>query len=399
MSLPTTIVNDFYLEVVRGNVTDYATKSLVGINADIDAGTEDVWNQGGSVSQVATAAVVYASSSVAADHHAVVTVTGLDANYDEITEDIILTAVSARTPKAGLKSFLRVNSATLDVACAGDVYVYYGGAATDGVPDNAATVQAKIDIAALQAYNAIYTVPRDKNLYLTSMRYRSTGAGVAFDVIVAVTRLIYGGTIEIVKTAKYKDLGTTNYTEAQVQLTDQPVMFPAKSEFRVVATLGAGGTNLNLTVDCSFVVEAITAVPNTVEVLNMGQFLAKMATNGKHNHTQNFWLIGLDEVPAATPLTADLDGLLTTITGSPVGAGDIGNYTVAKSTDIAFDAAHFVGYPSTSLIADKLVVTTKKAVFTIMRCVDNAGGIDWVQAPVNTVVNLGNIRKVSYLHN
>jgi hypothetical protein len=396
MSLPTVIVNDFYLEVVRGNVTGYTAKELLGINAAIGE-TEDVWNQGGSITQVSTAAVLYVSSSAAADHHLIVTINGLDANYDEITEVISMTLADARTPKAGVKSFLRVNSATIDSAPAGDVYVYYTGDNAAGVPTDATDIQAKIAATTLRAYNAIYTVPRNKNWYMTSLRYRSTGAAAAFNVILSVIRKIYGGSNETVKIVKYLDLGTTNFVDAQIQMTDHPVLFPAKSEIRITGGL-AGGTDLNLTVDATFVQEDIAAVPNNVDVLSMGAFLAKMATNSKHNHTQDFWLIGLDAVPTAIPLVANLDNVLTTITGSP-SVADVGNYTVAKTTTVAFDPSYFVGYPSTSTIADKLLSTTKKAVFTIMRCVDDAGGIDWVQAPVNTIVNLGNIKKVNYLHN
>lgn len=387
MSLPTTIVNDFYLEVLRGNVSGFTAKELVGVNADIDAGTEDIWAQGGSITQVSTAAVLYASSSEDSDLDTVVTITGLDTNYDEITENITLTHAGAETPKAGLKAFLRVNSVTLSAACTGDVYVFYGGVATVGVPDTASTIQAKIPATVLVSTSAIYTVPRNKNLYMTSLRYRSTGAGTAFNVIISAIRKVFGGSNETIKTIKYPDLGTTNYTDGQVQFTDYPVLFPAKSEIRFAGTLQAGGDNLNLTIEVNFVEETIDAVPNTVTVYTKVAYLAYLAAGGPLTISSvNYWLIGLDEMPGPNvfPTSADLDDVLTTITGTT-------GYIVAANTDVFFDAAYYTG-------SGKLVTTTKKAVLTLMRCVDSGTGVKYVLAPVNTVVNIKNVKKISYLN-
>jgi hypothetical protein len=391
MSLPNTIVNDFYLEVIRGNTTNFVAKDLQGANADVDAGTEDIWNEGGDITQVTTAATLRVSSSAAADITQSVTITGLDTNYDEVTEVIDLDGTDGTTIVVGTVSFLRVNSAVLSAACAGDVYVYYVCTATAGVPDDLTKVQAKIDIAALRAYNAIYTVPRNKNWYLTSLRYRSAGSIAAHDVVISAKRKLYGGAVATIEIVKYKNSATaTNFTDAQVQFTDQPVTFPAKSEIRFTCTLGAGGSNLNIALEANFIEESITAVANTVTVLTMAEIVAKMATAGTTHVSQNHWLIGLDEVPGPNviPTTVDLDDVLTTITGKGHLAGVIRPY-VAATTDVAFDPAYFS--------SGKLVSTTKKAVFTIMRCVDSAGTVDYVQAYSNMIFSLGNCKKITYL--
>lgn len=391
MSLPNTIVNDFYLEVIRGNTNNFVAKDLQGVNADVDAGTEDIWNEGGDITQVTTAATLRVSSSAAADITQSVTITGLDANYDEVTEVIDLDGTDGQTIVVGTVSFLRVNSAVLSAACAGDVYVYYVCTATAGVPDDLTKVQAKIDIATLRAYNAIYTVPRNKNWYLTSLRYRSAGSLVNHDVIISAKRKLYGGTVATIEIVKYKNSATaTNFTDAQVQFTDQPVTFPAKSEIRFTCTLGAGGSNLSIALEANFIEESITAVANTVTVLSLPALLAKMTTAGTHNHTQDHWLIGLDEVPGpnVVPTTVDLDDVLTTITGKSSIADVIQPY-VNATTEVAFDPAYFT--------SGKLVSTTKKAVFTIMRCVDSAGTVDYVQAYSNMIFSLGNCKKITYL--
>ncbi len=383
MSLPTVIANDFYLEVARGNVTGYTAREIAGMNAAV-GGTEDIWDQGGSITQVATAALLYISSDAAGDITQTVTITGLDANYDEITETIALNGADGCTRVAGTKTFLRVNSAVLSAACTGNVYVYYLSDVTAGVPDDATKIQAKILATALQAYNAIYTVPRNKNLYLTGLHFRSTGSTTTHNVILSVIRKLYGGANVTVKTIKYLD-PSSSYIDEQYQFTDQPVVFPAKSVFRVAAGL-AGGTALEIALLANFIEESISVAPATTTVINQATYAALLTTRSQTLASQNYYLIGMDEVPTALPSSFNLDNLLATITGAT-------NYRVAADTEVAFDPAYFV--------SGKLISTTKKALLTVMRCVDTAANVDYVLAPVNTVVDLGSgvkkTQKISYL--
>lgn len=384
MSLPIDMVNDFYLEVVRGNVSGFTPKEIVGMNSAV-GGTEDVWNAAATIAsivQVSTAALLYVSSSAIADTSLSVTITGLDGNYDEITEVVVTNASSGRTQVATTKAFLRVNSVTISAAPAGVVYVYYYCTATNGVPDTANLTQSRIEIAGLQAYNAIYTVPRNKTMYMTGLRYASTGSTTTHDVVLTVIRKLYGGSNVTVKEVKYVDPETA-YIDKQVDFTDKPFEFPAKSEFRITAGL-VGGTALNISVLAACVEETVTVVNATVTVMDKAAYLVYLTDNSRTISSQNYYLIGLDEFPVTTPLTAALINTLTTITGHT-------NYTVAADTDVAFDPAYYV--------SGKLVMTNKKAVLTIMRCVDSAAVVKYVLAPVNTVFSLGNVKKVSYLHN
>lgn len=383
MSLPTVMSNDFYLEVSRSNVNNFAAREIAGMNPAV-GGTEDIWDQGGNITQVSTAALLYISSDAAGDTSKVVTITGLDANYDEITESITLNSSDGRTRVAGTKSFLRVNGVTLSAACTGNVYVYYFSAVTAGVPDDATKIQAKVLATALQAYNAIYTVPRNKNMYLTGIQFRSTGSTTTHNVVLSVIRKLYGGSNVTVRTIKYLDPGSS-YIDEQYQFTDQPISFPAKSEFRVTAGL-AGGTALEIALIANFVEETVSVAPSTVTVMDKTAYLAKLADLSRTLASQNYWLIGLDEMPSSLPSSADLNNMLCTITGATT-------YRVAADTEVCFNPTYFV--------SGKLVSTTKKAVLTIMRCVDSAGGVDYVLAPTNTLVDLGSgvkrTTKIQYL--
>jgi hypothetical protein len=148
----------------------------------------------------------------------------------------------------------------------------------------------------------------------------------------------------------------------------------------------AGGTALNIAVEAKFVEEAVTVVPTTTTVINQATYAALLTSRGTTLASQNYYLIGLDEVPTALPSSFNLDNLLATITGAT-------NYRVAANTEVAFDPAYFV--------SGKLISTDKKAILTVMRCVDSGATVDYVLAPVNTIVDLGSglkkTQKISYL--
>jgi len=390
MSLPKVTVNDFYLEVVRGNVAGYAGREIVGQNAAVAGADRFIWGEGTvscqDLTESATAALVYISSTnQAADIGKAVTITGVDANYDEITEVITTNATDGRTRVAGTKAFLAINKVTVAAAFTGKLYVYYLSAVTTGTPDDLTKVQAVINIGNTESYNAFYCVPRNKNMYLTSLRYRSTGSTTTHDVILSIKRKLFGGSYTVLDSTKYLDLGTTNFTDVQVDFVDSPITFPAKSKFKMTAGL-VGGTALDIAVEARFIEEAVDVVPSTTTVINQASYLALLTTRGQTLASQNYYLIGLDVVPTALPASFNLDDTLATITGAT-------NYRVAANTEVSFDPAYFV--------SGKLISTTKKAILTVMRCVDTAANVDYVLAPVNTVVDLGSgikkTMKISYL--
>ena len=389
MSLPITTVNDFYLEVVRGNVNGYTAREIVGQNAALAGADKFIWGEGTVSSQdlteATTAAIVYVSTTAAGDTSKAVTITGVDANYDEITEVITTNATDGRTRVAGTKAFLAINKVTIAAAVAGKLYVFYASAVTNGVPDDLTKVQAVIDIGNTESFNAFYCVPRNRTLYLTSLRYRSTGSTTTHDVILSIKQKLYGGAYTVLDVVKYLDLGTTNFIDEQISFTDAPLVFPAKSKFKLTAGL-VGGTALDIAIEAKFIEEAITVAPATTTVINKATYLTTLTSRGTTLASQNYYLIGLDEVPTALPSSFNLDNLLATITGAT-------NYRVAANTEVAFDPAYFV--------SGKLISTDKKAILTVMRCVDSGATVDYVLAPVNTIVDLGSglkkTQKISYL--
>jgi len=163
----------------RGNLDATGDVFKFGANPAITTAYEDVWDSGATYTWLAAATAVQVSSSAVADDAAgtgalTMRVEGLAATtYLETSEDFTL---DGRTPVTGSVSFIRVHRAYCLTAGsgavnAGDLYVSTTGAAhTNGVPNTASEIHAKIIAGNGQTLMAIYTVPADfSNAILTSI--------------------------------------------------------------------------------------------------------------------------------------------------------------------------------------------------------------------------------------
>ena len=159
----------FELQVARGFIEGHKTIFKFGNNADINGSLETVWSQGGLYSYPAAAIQMKVSSSSTDDTGSgtgaqTVLVSGLDADYNEITEVVTL---DGQTEVLTAQSFLRVNRAFVVTAgtgatAAGTIYVGTG-VVTAGVP---ATVYAVISLGENQTTMAVWTVPAKHTLYV-----------------------------------------------------------------------------------------------------------------------------------------------------------------------------------------------------------------------------------------
>jgi len=114
---------DFDAAVLLGLVPGWTQVRVVGYNADIDAGTEDLWQGGGVKTFPTTAGAVTIVSTSASDAAAgtgaiAVVVEGLDANYTPISETLLLNGVSN---VVGAQLFFRVNRAYVTIVGSGGV--------------------------------------------------------------------------------------------------------------------------------------------------------------------------------------------------------------------------------------------------------------------------------------
>jgi len=151
------LLRDSYFSIAQGQIGGYSLVHVTGYNSDIDSGSDEtVWAAGGlypwSVWDSTRLITVVSASTL--DQGSVV-VSGLDANYNPITEEI---NCAGTTPTTGAIQFKRVNSA-----------VYKNGSANNA---GAITLTANGNTVGLittgigQTLNGIYTVPAGHTAYI-----------------------------------------------------------------------------------------------------------------------------------------------------------------------------------------------------------------------------------------
>jgi hypothetical protein len=117
-----------------------------------------------------TADIDSLSSSSAGDTQSIV-VTGLDANFEELTQTVILTGQArVAIPIPFIRLFRMYNDDTTDFA--GDVYGYVNGAITAGVPNVLADIRAVIAVGNNQTLMVVYTIPAGKTGYVRNFTWK-----------------------------------------------------------------------------------------------------------------------------------------------------------------------------------------------------------------------------------
>jgi hypothetical protein len=162
----------FELQVSRGQIQGHSVITVAGYNSDVDTSWEMI-TPVGDLSYAAAALQMTVSSSSASDTSAgtgarTVLITGLDADYAVISENVTMNGQTAVTTT---KSFLRVNSMFVTTAGSGLAnagIIYIGtGTVTSGVP---ATIYNLISIGFNNTTSSQYTVPAGYTGYLSVAR-------------------------------------------------------------------------------------------------------------------------------------------------------------------------------------------------------------------------------------
>ena len=158
---------DFYLEVKKGKVPGHTGVHLVGENPSVSTAEEVIWVGGGSYTFLTTAATLEAISTDAADTAAgtgtrTIHVYGLDANFLEIDEVIIMAGLGASA--ATTQFFIRVNQVLVEsVGGYGNTNV---GNITIRESGGAGVDVSIVEAGEGQDGNAIYTIPANKTGYM-----------------------------------------------------------------------------------------------------------------------------------------------------------------------------------------------------------------------------------------
>ena len=162
----------FELQVSRGQIPGHETQFKFGFNPLVVDSLETVWAQGGLYTYLSSVSTLYISSSSTDDDVAgtgarTATVSGLDANYNEVSVTVDLDGQTG-VQLGDASNWIRVNRITVDTAGsggqnAGVLYVGTEATPSSGVPTNK---YATVAIGDNQTLMALWTVPAGYTAYL-----------------------------------------------------------------------------------------------------------------------------------------------------------------------------------------------------------------------------------------
>jgi len=243
----------FELQVSRGQIAYHEFIHKFGYNPDIGASDETVWSQGGLYVYPTSASTMYISSSSTADTAAgtgarTVTVSGLDANFDEISETVSLNG-QAGVQLNGASNWYRVNRVVVNTAGSGGAnagVLYVGTEATPsgGVPTNK---YATVAIGDNQTLMCLWTVPRGYTAYLHQKDVSASSSSGKFAIFTLVSRP-EGGVFNV------KDRVTLANNSTNIPYWN-PLSFSEKTDIEVRAEADSvGGTiTASATLDITYI--------------------------------------------------------------------------------------------------------------------------------------------------
>ena len=149
----------FDLQIARGQITGHDHLDLFGYSTVVGSTAygplwEGLTSAGGNYPFPTTAGVIIVVSDSASDTAVTMLISGLDVNYEPITESVALNGTTIVTTT---QSFWRINKVTTTA----------GNAVGNVTFTRGATVIAKVNAGLGQTQMSVYTVPAGYSLYLT----------------------------------------------------------------------------------------------------------------------------------------------------------------------------------------------------------------------------------------
>jgi len=233
----------FGLQVSRGQIMGHRSVVIFGFNPDVDQTEETVWPSSGIINHPASATVMKVSSDSANDTAAgtgarTIVISGLDANYNEISETVTL---NGQTAVNTTSLFLRINdmyvaTAGSGLTSAGNIYVGTG-VVTAGVP---ATLYDLMYVGYNKRTTGHYTIPAGYTGYMVA---GALSAGQPTGSTQVVGRLVTtnSNSIRLTQAVVTLNNGFANY---DFQL---PLAIPEKTDVEASVVASANNNSVSST--------------------------------------------------------------------------------------------------------------------------------------------------------
>jgi hypothetical protein len=219
-------------DIAKGKMYDSEAVNIFGFNRDVNGSFETVWNDGDDYVYPTSALTMTAVSSSASDTMSIL-VSGLDANYDQISETITLTGTVAVTLST---QFYRINSAVILAGNnAGNITIANGGVTYAFIEAGTGATQA-----------CLYTVPNGYDLYLFRITANSaTATGSQYLTIRNALRTSTGRELKVAE---------ATFAESQVNYDRQiPFKIAEKTDFQFEAKSSSSTNQIAIFVEAVLV--------------------------------------------------------------------------------------------------------------------------------------------------
>jgi hypothetical protein len=166
----------FDLQVARGQITGHTALSIFGYQATVSNVSIPIWENATAYTFATSATALSIASSSASDvSPAAVTISGLDINFNPISENVVLTGTSVATT---INSYYRVNSLVMSSVASGQTS--NAGVITAKQGSN---ILGQINTGIGKSQSSVYTVPNGYTLYLSIIEVNTSNSYTSSNIV------------------------------------------------------------------------------------------------------------------------------------------------------------------------------------------------------------------------
>jgi hypothetical protein len=210
----------FDLQVSRGQITGHTAISIFGYQATVSNVAIPIWeNATAYVYATSATALSIASSSATDVAPAAVTINGLDADFNPISENLVLTGTAVATT---INSYYRVNSLVMTGVASGQTS--NAGVITAKQGSN---ILGQINTGIGKSQSTVYTVPNGYSFYLSLAEVNTSNSYTSANIVtykVQAKNNNNGVTLNVLQ-QPFVSIYTANRTS-------EPFLYPAKTDIQ-----------------------------------------------------------------------------------------------------------------------------------------------------------------------
>jgi hypothetical protein len=235
---------DFFLQIARGQVPGHTTVNIYGFQPLVSTTFIPIWENATAYTYPVAATQMHLAGT--AGDTATITISGLDASYNTISENLALTGA---TPVTTVNSYLRVNSMVVAIGSATNPA---GVVTLKNLTDTVTYAQINPGVGRTQA--AIYTVPAGYTFYLSRIDINTSLNGNDY-VTYQNKTTSPAGVVQLTQQAPF----AINYHTQRVM----PRPFAEKTDIQLMAKIQSGTGAVSISQEGILIKGASSGSPGT----------------------------------------------------------------------------------------------------------------------------------------